>query len=39
MDHKIMRELRILKTYALVSILLFAALFFLGMKQNASPTK
>ena len=39
MDDKVMRELRILKTYALVSILLFAALFFLGMKQKEAPTK
>jgi len=39
MDHKIVRELRILKTYALVSVMLFAALFFLGMKQKEAPTK
>jgi hypothetical protein len=39
MDHKTVRELRVLKTYAVISLGLFAALFFLGMKPREAPTK
>ena len=39
MDGRIMKELRILKAYALISSLLFAALFFMGMKQEVPRTK
>ncbi len=39
MSDKTQRDLRILKTYALISSLLFVALFFMGIKQGPQRSK